>query len=52
MAKQKKRNPYVALALQLKGGPHQKSNKAIRQKDKQSIKRSADKAWTTNSDNP
>lgn len=35
--KQKKvsvpRNPYVALALMRKAGPHQKSNKALRRKE-------------------
>ena len=39
MAKQKIRNPYVALLHKLNGGAHKKSNKALRQQQKQKTRK-------------
>lgn len=43
MAKQKLRNPYVALLTKLHSGPHKKTNKALRQEQKRQTQKEINK---------
>ena len=43
MAKANIRNPYVALLRKLNGGVHRKTNKALRQKQKQIMRKDVNK---------
>ena len=43
MAKANIRNPYVALLTKLNGGVHRKTNKALRKKQKQVMRKEMNK---------